>query len=535
MVFLKPSNSGAFEPITLCEDQSEITFYGWFRNNSGIFLQDPQFYGKNNNQLATERTWFRGYVDYKISPQLRLWTAVEMAYEPWYPIESGASTSLSPIQEGKGIWKGSKEYSEYKNVNDILREAYFEWRPSSLHSIRVGRQIAIWGEALTTRIGDVIHPDNQRFTFAFANLEDTRIPAWMMRGIHDIPSISSSFEWIVNPNLTQNRYRVSMSGSASAFGSPGGRFMPHPETRIDDLFSAHSVPINPIVAMMGGFSTDTIIHYPFSRDWVNVGDGTYAPMYAPSVREKYPSAWGDLRAGCRTTTTVAGYTFGISYFHTQEYSPLTKYGRALSEPVIIPGVGIIPGVRDMVLVHPTKNIIGFYLNKQLPWPGVLRTEATYVPDQPFNTFALNDHNAITRRDHIKYLIAYDLQSYFYPAWHKTAPFNVTIEHTGEILPNNDNIQYAYYDTKMRTWTPTFTANISTNWCYNLISTSVIGSFMPWGRSGLLMPIVTYTPPWRNESLSIEARYINIYGKNDYEGMGILRDKDMLILTTQFNW
>jgi hypothetical protein len=519
MTLLIPSYSAALPTIKLGEE-TEVTFYGWLRNNTGMFLQNPQPSSQSSNDLATARTWFRGYTDFKITNELRFWSAIQSVYEPWYEVEKGSTTSSRPTQLDGPTKKDGKEYSEYKNINDILREVYLEWRPTKEHSFKIGRQIAIWGEALTSRVGDVIHPDDTRFTFAFANLEDTRIPSWMARGIHDIPGINSTFEWIYNPNLVQNKYTVNRSASFSVNGAPGQRFGINPEEQFDPPLS---IPVGPGI----------FLGPPFSRDFLP-GDPNFA---VPALREEYPKGWGRFaRGGFRTTTTSGGYTFGVSYFHTQEYNPVLKRG-----DIIIPSPlpGVIPATREFILSHPNKDIFGFYMNKQLtgstPIPGVLRAEAIYIPNQPFNTFDQSDSDAITRRDYVKYLIAYDLSGFLYFNWHKTAPFDITFEHVGEWIPRNKNLQYIIYATELKKWNPSFNMSISTNWLYNRISTQLIAGYSPWGNSGLLMPIVKYTPPVLNKNLSFELRYINVFGKNNFQGLGILRAKDMVVLTTQFNW
>ena len=140
---------------------------------------------------------------------------------------------VSPPQMQGPVEHNAKEYSEYNNINDVVREGYIEWAPNKTNQVRVGRQIAIWGEALTTRVGDVIHPDDSRYSLIFANLEDTRIPSWMVRGIHDIPSLNSSFEWIYNPNFIEGKYTVNRTPNFAAAGSPGQRFGINPDTTFD--------------------------------------------------------------------------------------------------------------------------------------------------------------------------------------------------------------------------------------------------------------------------------------------------------------
>lgn len=527
MVPLVPSFSAAFPPIKLGEE-CEFDFYGFLRNNIGMFVDNPQPFSKSSNDLATARTWLRGNVDFKMTNQLRFGAILQFVYEPWYDVEKGAPTSLN--DSGNPVEKHGREYSEYKNINDILRECYLEWKPAKEHSIKIGRQIAIWGEALTTRVGDVIHPEDERFSLAFANLEDTRIPSWMVRGIHDIPSINSSFEWIVNPNLVEKQYRVNRLATSPVptADEAGQRFAINVEERSMPPLSVTNPAFGPPFSNLG-----VVVANPVSRDWIQAFPGFWVPTAAPYIREKYPDTWGGLRGGFRTNTTLGGYNFGLSYFHTQNYDPLLKRGN------IIPGAFApyppFNPYREYDLVHPNIDIIGGYLNKQLPWPGVLRAELIYIPNKPFGTFDTRDSDGIVRRDYIKYMLAYDLNSFLYFSWHKTAPFDITFEHVGEVIPQNKNLQYIVYDTQWRKWNPSFNTRISTSWLYNLISTELIVGYIPWGHSGLIMPAVKYMPPWLNKSLSFELKYIGIYAGSKYKGLGILETKDMVVLTTQFNW
>jgi hypothetical protein len=509
----------AFDTLTLGDQQ--LTIYGWVRNNTGFFFKDQPLQ-QNDDRLATERTWLRTYADWKISQQFKAWAAFQLAYEPHYDVEDGSGT--------KNCY-----YCEYDNINDVLREGYFEWIPNSMNDIKIGRQIAIWGESLTERVGDVIQPEDQRFALAFANLEDTRIPQWMIRGIHDINSIASSFEWIVNPLLVEDKYRVNRLSDIAVpiTSTPGQRFGIHPEDRFDPPNSVG----NPILFPQ----SPGVAGPPFSRDWEQVPPfvpspfaGLWVPDAVPLVKEKYPDAWSDTRFGFRTSTLLGGYQFGLMYWHTQNYDPLVKR-RGLTGRLIPTGPGVFTPEREYDLVHPTMDIIGGYMNKQLPWPGVVRAEAIYSPNKPFNTFDMDDDDAIVRRDYLKYMVAYDLNGFLYFSWHNTAPFDITVEHVGEYVPDSDNVQYVIYATEQPTYQAHFNGRISTNWLYNRIATELVVSYWPWANSGLIMPAVKWMPGWLNQKFSFELKYIGVYGDSDYKGLGILRDKDMIVLTSQFNF
>lgn len=500
LVFLSPSRVTALDAVNY-DNGVQLSVYGWFRSNLGYFTENHS-YVESGNKLATARTWFRGYTDLKLSDKLSFFSAIQFVYEPEYDIEKGS------VSKPDG-----KEYSEYDNINDVLREAYIDWRPSDKNSFRIGRQIVIWGESVTTRVGDVIQPEDTRFTFAFANLEDTRIPLWMIKGLHYIDALNGSFEWVVSPNISEKEYLVNRSAAfaqpdETGVIQPGQRFGIYPEDRL---------PAGP--PLIRSFAE------PFP------GAGFMVPFEIPHVEEEYPqNNLDDLRYGFRTSTFLGGYEFGVMYYHTQNYDPVIRYGTLHESPM----PGIIPPTRDYVMIHPNINIFGFYGNKDIP-VGLLRAEMIYIPDKPYNTLDLSDADAVVGRDYVKYMIAWDLNGLFYFPWHKSAPIDVTLEHVGEWVKNADNVQYAIYNTQVETWTPSFNGRISTNFFYDKLSTELIFSYAPKDSSGLFMPVVKYTPSWKNKALSFELRYINIFGESHYKGLGILKEKDMFVLTTQFNF
>ena len=549
-----PMFSHAFDTYR-CGDQ-EVTIWGFLRNNLGMFERTQEF-TNSGNQLATARTWLRAYMDWKMSEQFKFYTAVQFVWEPWYKVEEGNTQSENggPQQHRKSGWK---TYSEFDDVNDVIREVYIEWKPSKKHTIKFGRQIAIWGEALTNPVGDVIQPTDSRFAFAFANIEDTRIPQYMIRGIHDIDSLNSSFEWIVNPLLTEGKYTVNRTAEYANQNGDGGaeqRFAIHPEDR---FYPGRSVapgswlyyfPFNPGSTMSPRYNFSdlaSLVTWPIASsfyEWIPTipGNGLWIPSELPYVHTKYPDNFEDTRFGFRTSTLLAGYQFGFSYWHTHAYDPVVSRG------------GVFGAYREYEISYPTYDIIGFYMNKQLPWPGVIRAEMIYSPNKPFNTFniispytnlqgfppsnpyAVSTEDCVVRRDYVKYMIAYDLNSFFYFDWHKTAAFDITFEHQGEWVPNSSELQQIIYVDKVPNYHAAFNIRISTNWYYNRLATDIVFSYDTFGNSMLFMPTIKWMPGWMNQKFSAELKYIGLMGDNDYEGLGMFRKKDMVILTTQFNF
>ncbi len=516
LALLIPSQGAAFETVTFGENQ-ELTVWGWVRNNTGVFFKSLP-YQQSDDRLATERTWMRGYADYKMSDKFRFYAGIQFAYEPWYRVEEGSVSK-----------RNAEEYSEYKNFNDILREAYFQFTPNKKNDIKIGRQIAIWGESLTEPVGDVINPVNSRYALAFSNIEDSRIPQWMIRGMHDIEPLRSTFEWIVNPLFVSEEYRVNQTPAVASLteNKPGQRFA----INVEDRF----LPPNSIGNPLFYPQAPGVVYAPFTRGWYNGGPWGWLPAEIPKVKIDNPgSSIDDIRFGFRTNTTLEGINFGMMYWHTHSYDMLIKRGGYTGNMIPVPVLGNLPE-REYSLVYPRMDIVGVYMNKQLPWPGVLRAEAIYSPNKSFNTFDLSAPEAIVRRDYIKYMVAYDLNGFINFDWHKNASIDVTFEHVAEVIPNSKNIQYIIYATEIPTYNPRFSTLVSTNWFYNQLSTSLLFSYWPWGNSGLVMPTVKWTPGWWKQRFSAELKYINVYGDNNYAGMGILRGKEMAVLTTQISF
>jgi hypothetical protein len=57
----------------------------------------------------------------------------------------------------------------------------------------------------------------------------------------------------------------------------------------------------------------------------------------------------------------------------------------------------------------------------------------------------------------------------------------------------------------------------------------------FGNSILLVPRVKWMPGWWNKKFSAELRYIYVDADNRYEGLGVWKDKNYVLLQTQFNF
>ncbi|HQB31054.1 MAG TPA: hypothetical protein PLO86_09805, partial [Syntrophales bacterium] len=258
----------------------------------------------------------------------------------------------------------------------------------------------------------------------------------------------------------------------------------------------------------------------------------------PSLTYKYPEN-DDVRYGFRTSTTISGYNFGVFFWHTQEYTPLlerstTTHGTTdLGLAILgVPGLWVVPN-RDYYAVFPDVNILGAYVNKEMPL-GVLRGEFTYRPRRSYNTLDPSDEDALVKRDNIQYLIAWDIQTMCRPLT-ETGTVDINLEYHGSwVLGDTDYLNVAGYLTPIRREDHEFLLNVGTSFDYNRYSVGVTVIYNTQDH-GAVMPSVKFVPDFMNKAFSFELKYINIFGDSDYEGLGLFRQKDMVVLTSQWSF
>ena len=564
-VFATPLLTGAFQTTKVgC---TELTIYGFLRNNTGVF-ERTQEWTTNGNQLMMEATELRTNILWKFSDQWSLFSAIEFSYEPWYKIEGGhfyypvqgtTTSTQSSKRPNMELLPGGKEYSKYDDINDVLRELYIEYRPNKNHSFRLGRQIVTWGEALTDRIGDVINPDDTRSNFSGVNTEDTRIPQWMINAVHNFQLFGTNtmFQWIIQPNIVGENYRYNYGGNSfNAGGYPETRnAVPPEETYYPGVGrSGFLVPPSPslisgIYGITGvipfcGYGTEYPGQNSFNPECITVNPiANTVPQHFWNRNPR--NSLEDLRYGAKIQFTTGIGQYGFSWWHTQNTNIPVVQREVYQGNMIIPlGPGGFPYVNagpkyDFTINHDiTYDIFGFFFNKQLSFiPGDTRIEVTWTPNFRYNTWnCLDGESCVVRRDNFRYMIGYDLGNAFLSSWHSTHGWDFTVEHVGEFVPNARDIQSSpLWATKQPSWHGGIRARVSTNWFYNLLSTSMVIAYDTFGDMWMFNPNVTWTPEFWDSRLSIGLQYQAFTGDGTLGSGSMFRKKHFFLLTTQFNF
>ena len=154
-----------------------LSVSGFINSTTGMWVDSSGIrYQKSKNSLAAERNWLQLDINYILNGNNRFFIRGWVIYEPSYRFEYKGNAS------GPGIQDMSDYYNQYN-----VRDAYWKSVMGPL-TLFMGRQIVTWGESLAFRIGDVINPQDFTWNFGFSNLEQSRLPLWMVHPIFNLPS-----------------------------------------------------------------------------------------------------------------------------------------------------------------------------------------------------------------------------------------------------------------------------------------------------------------------------------------------------------
>jgi hypothetical protein len=515
--------------LVLCLPFQELAagnwqYDGFIRNNTGIWTQDFD-YADTDDTLATFRNWFRFNVNGDLGEYFKLKAEVLAVWEPEYPIEKN---SVVPANDQNSFdW----------------RELRLDYYPAPGHGIMLGRQIVNWGEALAGRVGDVINPQDTTFDLGFTNLEDSRIPIWMLRGNHYVNPMNTSLEWIISPYMEADRYRVMRTAQANTIFTngtftPGGRFNSYPETRtkalggLDNMYLYYPgygvVPASRFgLPILGPPLYKAYQFMPVNAFGPGSPSGNYF-LHTPSVKYNYPDAsMEDSRWGLRASTTISGTQFGSYFWHGNAHSPVIQ---------LDDGVPTVPGTPlNATITYPSENVFGIFANKSTNY-GLLRFDSAFRPSKAYNSMDYEKYpNAIAEKPNLTVQLGYD-KSFYLTKLNPSQTFALALEYIGEfVLEDLDDIHVPNYFVEYDKELHLIQARILTNYGYGKYEYQLVGLYYLSGCS-LIQPKFTYKPDWMNNKWQFALQYNHLWSENQYTyPLGLKEEKDMILLTTQFSF
>ena len=532
--------------------------FGMWQNPEGL-----RAYTTSRNSLATSRTWLQVDENYRLNENNNFFMREWFVYEPPYAFVSA-----------NGIGKyGNEFYNQY-----TVRDAWWENKTGPVTTY-IGNQIVVWGQSLAFRVGDVVNPQDTTWAFGFANLEQSRIPQWMVHPIWNLPEygpLESNFlEGILIPRVqplwnscdyADHRYdgECNVNGGSVNNGFPAGvgflptgRFGAHFNTRFVPFQTALSNPNLSFLAPQGQpYQNSNLFNQPFSNSLfycTNLQSAKQPFNPVPTALQRNCSGpafsvgqWkipattvSNWEEGIRYHTLVEGVEATAFYFNTWNLYPNTYWQQYTGNfrnkfaPIQIVGV-----TADAPI--PMPSAVGEYL------PFVGRAEGTYTNHQAAATWDyVGNPDGVRYSDNVNWMLALDIDQAYAPWLTDTGNLNANIEVFDSISMDGNNSQQE----TSGPWTGgaleseatiknnvSTLLNVGTSWLWNDIQPAWTMVFSPKGRTFLLFPSVVLNPPWTKKYF-MKLQAIEVLGGDQAysQGGGILKGQSLLTAQFQYNF
>jgi len=514
-----------------------LTVSGYFSSTYGTFIDSEAIeYNKSKNSLSAARQTLQLDVNDTIGEHDRFFMRDWFVYEPNYPFENTCGQRFGPAGDCN-----SDFYNQYG-----IRELWLQDTRGPLQ-LFTGRQILTWGESISFRVGDQINPVDTSWAFGFANLEQSRIPLWMLHPILDVPDLgpfaSNFLEGVYIPGFDFLYTQVDnptdtldgqdqVAGRVNVSAPPGSRFAGRPDIRCDPGLSL----------CLNGISN------AFNRGLAQPPFSTLILHgFSPDTQTTIPRAtWENSQVGARFHTLFYNTEMTTYFLYSHNYSPTAEVEQIEREPV-----GRVPGLRRVNLNFPKFVSVAVTANRPLYLPGalaqlpfVLRGEVFYKNHNEFNTLAPalrwpagSQGSFVVHSDQVLWLGALDVSSASAPWLTKTGALNANLEIMGTttLSPSNTDQVAPGYLNRLYHNDINLLLNVGATWYWGAIAPTWTMIYNPNGTTFEFFPSLLLTPTW-TEKYFLTLKYIGILGTDKYglDG-GIFKGKSMFITQFQYNF
>ena len=493
---------------------------GYLQNTSGMWenaraltnfsRQAGEHHGANS--LAVEREQIQLDLNYRLDAANQFFVRFSGVYEPPYPWEADNILGRT--------WVHDHSQSEIYNRYEV-RDAY--WK-SSLGPLTLiaGRQIVTWGESIAFRVGDVVNPQDLSWNFGFANLEQSRLPLWM---IHPIVSLRGA-------GPLSNNF---LEGIWTPAWQPLYNGISYADRRYDgqgDIAGA----VNLLPPSGGRFDT---YEYPFTVPAMTPPGAQAAfpqisNFTSPLMSFRLPAdTWKNSTGGIRLHTLGADAEMTVFYWRGQQFDPSTFV------------IGTAASGQNLQFRYPDFNDVGATINRPLyipietfaEVPLVLRSEAAWQDHTPFNTLNRATRSAVDHSSTLNTLVALDVDGLAAPRLTATGSFNANLEWNNySILSPSKDFVYANYAERWRHNEENLLFSVNANWWWGAIAPTLTGIYNPDGTTFELSPSVVLTPPWTSR-YSLAMQYIGIVSNDRYSAYagGVFKGKSLFLLSFQYSF
>ena len=533
--------------------------FGMWQNPSAL-----RWFTTSRNNLATSRTWLQVDQNLRINENNNLFMRLWFVYEPPYAFVSA---------NGLGKY-GNEFYNQY-----TVRDAWWENKTGPLTTY-IGNQIVVWGQSLAFRVGDVINPQDTTWAFGFANLEQSRIPQWMIHPILNLPEMgpltSNFLEGILIPRLqplwnscdyADHRYDGECNVNAGTVNNgfpagvgflPTGRFGAHFDTRFYPGVTAQAggsgnsylIPPN------APYQNSNLFDQPFANAFMyctNLGSGSQPFNKVPKGLQRPCSGSGfDVGQWKIPASTVANWDEGLRYH--------TLIGGVEATAFYYNAWNLYPNTfwQQYTMSFRNKfvpeNMFGVTADAPLPMPSAVseylpfvgRAEGTYINHQAAATWDyVGNPRGVRFTDSVNWMLALDIDQAYAPWLTDTGNLSANLEVYDHIDMDGNNSQMETFgpwtggalesEASIKNNVSTL-LNIGTSWLWNDIEPAWTMVYSPKGKTVLLFPSVVLNPPWTKKYfMKLQAIEV-LGGDNAYsQGGGILKGESLLTAQFQYNF
>jgi hypothetical protein len=527
-----------------------LSVSGFVNQFNGMWVDSAAIrYQRSKNSVASERSWLQTDINYILNGNNRFFIRGWVVYEPAYRFEyQGGGVSTPP----RGV-PFMNDMSDYYNQYNV-RDAYWKNTTGPL-TLFVGRQIVTWGESLAFRVGDVINPQDFTWNFGFANLEQSRLPLWMVHPIYKLPDfgpLTANFvEGIWTP-AWQPMYNPSVDTPNQDPANPHSNWYDGQH----DVAGSVSLlaPVGPFATALARFETrpyplgvgtpgvpNNLIAFPqLCGSFVNQHCTSFGNFASPFLGYHLPgNTLGSSTEGFRIHTLVKNAEITMLYWHGHQFNQ----GATPGAPVYVIGP---PGQPQFLQFgFPQFNDIGVTLNRPFYLPGallsnvplVLSTEAVWQDRTPFNTTDVAVQNAVVDKNTVNSLVALDVDGLYVPWLTRTGTLTTNLEWNQICITGyGKNLVQTTYAERLRHNEEQILFAASTSFWWGAILPTYVMIWNPSGNTTLLFPTLVLTPPWTNKYFATLG-YIGILGNDKFNSFaaGTFKGKSILYMAFQYNF
>lgn len=566
---------------------SDFHLSGFLNETDGMWINPPNLkqYTSSRNNLATARTWLQLDENFHLGADNDFFMREWFVYEPPYAFNTANNHIGNTLPFGANATFSSQANNDFYNQYTV-RDAWWKLTAGPL-TLYTGNQIVVWGQSLAFRVGDVINPQDTNWNFGFANLEQSRIPQWMIHPILNLPDagpLSSNFlEGVLIPGVQPQWNEIDypdgrFQGQMDVAGRVNQGF-PASEHGASSRFDVH-YPVEAYpgrsVTLTPGFpfglypSPGNIIPAPPSRmfyfctntppGFAAVGPSLSGFLAATHQRNNTPARlqkpctfqasapvlklgiwhvpavqFKNMEEGLRFHTLLGSNELTAFFFYTQTYYPViswvpyTNQFPAIFEPVSYTGV-----TWDRPVPMPASLAEYF--------PFVARAEATYLNHEPYSNFDTTQVNPLRFSDVLSYMLALDLDQAYAPWLTTTGNLSANVEVLDQIVLDwNQSLQGitalglgGFENTTPAKNDVDILFNIGTSYWWNAVAPTWTMIYQVKGNTFAFFPSIQFNPPWTNKYFA-KIGLVYVLGSDMGYGIGNFKGQNILTITGQYNF